>query len=52
MIEERVRGEEEEEKDKEVSGLDKARLSQLPQRIPQRRLHKSQQESSCSASCT
>jgi hypothetical protein len=29
MIEERVRGEEE-EKEKEVSGLDKARLSQLP----------------------
>ena len=26
----------EEEKEKEVSGLDKARLSQLPQRIPQR----------------
>jgi hypothetical protein len=51
MIEERLRGEEE-EKDKEVSGLDKARLSQLPQRIPQRRLHESQQESSCSASCT
>jgi hypothetical protein len=50
MIEERVRGEEE-EKDKEVSGLDKARLSQLPQRTPQRRLHESQQESSCSASC-
>jgi hypothetical protein len=51
MIEERVRGEEE-EKDKEVSGLDKARLSQLPQRIPQRRLHESQQEASCSAGCT
>jgi hypothetical protein len=35
MMEERVRGEEE-EKEKEVSGLDKVRLSQLPQRIPQR----------------
>jgi hypothetical protein len=38
MIEERVRGEEE-EKEKEVSGLDKARLSQLSQRIPQRHLY-------------
>jgi hypothetical protein len=38
MIEERVRGEEE-EKEKEVSGLDKARLSQLPQRIPHRHLY-------------
>jgi hypothetical protein len=51
MIEERVRGEEE-EKEKEVSGLDKARLSQLPQLIPQRLLYESQQPSSCSSSCT
>jgi len=37
MIEERVRGGGG-EKEKEVSGLDKARLSRLPQRIPLRHL--------------